>query len=364
MHHDDIGHVGLKRCTELIKADFWFPKMSRFIKKYVSSCLHCAYGKGDYGKKQGKLYPIPKPTEPMKMLHIDHLGPFCKTKKGYQYMLVVTDSFSKFVIVEPTRTVNSIETVRALKKIFSLFGFPDRIASDHGKAFTSRYFKQFATEKQFKHTLCTIACPRANGQVERTNRTILDALRATEPSEAGNNWDNSLPNVIWGINNTPNASTSYKPYDLMFTRASRSICDVTIPGRVAEPEQTRRAKAVVNNKAASARMKQQYDRRRKHSMTYKRGDLVLWKQAPVSSTSKVNTKLDDAYSGPYIVVKVLGNDRYRIRSIKGLRGYKKFTGLVSADAIRPYRSAAPMSDSESSNNEQVETEDLIDLLES
>lgn len=32
-HHDDIGHVGLKRCTEAIKNIFWFPKMSRFIKK-------------------------------------------------------------------------------------------------------------------------------------------------------------------------------------------------------------------------------------------------------------------------------------------------------------------------------------------
>lgn len=31
--HDKIGHVGLKRCDELIKSDYWFPKMTRFIKK-------------------------------------------------------------------------------------------------------------------------------------------------------------------------------------------------------------------------------------------------------------------------------------------------------------------------------------------
>lgn len=364
MHHDDIGHVGLKRCTELIKGDFWFPKMSRFIKKYVSSCLHCAYGKGDYGKKEGKLNPIPKPTEPMKMVHVDHLGPFCRTRKGYQYMLVVTDAFSKFVIAEPTRTVNSVETIRVLNKIFSLFGYPERLVSDHGKAFTSRHFKRFASDRQFRHTLCTIACPRANGQVERTNRTILDALRATEPSEAGNNWDNSLPNVIWGINNTMNASTGFKPYDLMFAQVGRSVCDVSIPGCVRESIQSRRARAAARNKVASNKMKKNYDKRRKPSTVYKRGDFVLWRQAPVTSASKVNSKLDDLYSGPYLVVKVLGNDRYKIRSIKGLRGYKKFMGLVSADAIRPYRSVAPMSDSGSSTDEQLETEDLIDLLES
>lgn len=78
----------------------------------------------------------------------------------------------------------------------------------------------------------------------------------------------------------------------------------------------------------------------------------------------MNTKLDDLYSGPYVIIKVMGNDRYRIRSIKGLRGYKSFTGLVPVDSLRPYRSVAHMSDSASSTDDQLETEDLIDLLES
>lgn len=64
------------------------------------------------------------------------------------------------------------------------------------------------------------------------------------------------------------------------------------------------------------------------------------------------------------ITRVMGNDRYRIRSVKGLRGYKSFTGLVSADSLRPYVSVAPISDSGSSSDEQLETEDLIDLLES
>lgn len=65
-----------------------------------------------------------------------------------------------------------------------------------------------------------------------------------------------------------------------------------------------------------------------------------------------------------MIIKELGNDQYKLRSIKGLRGYKKFTGLVSGDSLRPYRSVASMSDSASSVDEQLETEDLVDLLES
>lgn len=111
-------------------------------------------------------------------------------------------------------------------------------------------------------------------------------------------------------------------------------------------------------------MKRNFDKKQKNARVYKKGDFVLWRQAPTSSAAKVNTKLDDLYSGPYVVTNVVGNDRYRIRSIKGLRGYKSFTGLVPADSLRPYRSIAPMSDSASSSDEQLETEDLIDLLES
>lgn len=364
MHHDDIGHVGFQKCLDLIKNNYWFSKMTRFVQKYVAACIYCAYGKGDHGKKEGKLYPIPKPTEPMLMVHVDHLGPLSKTSKGYQYMLVITDSFSKFVIAEPTRTVNSVETIRTLKIIFSLFGYPDKLVSDHGKAFTSRHFKMFSSDKQFRHILTSIACPRANGQVERTNRTILNALRATNPSETSNNWANCLPDILWGINNTLNDRTSYKPYDLMFAKIFRPRCDVVSNNSISEPVQIRRDKASARLKIASERMKHHFDKRRKMSRIYRKGDLVLWRQAPTSSAAKVNTKLDDIYSGPYVITQVVGNDRYRIRSIKGLRGYKAFTGLVAADSLRPYHSMVSVSDSASSSDEQLETEDLIDLLES
>lgn len=150
----------------------------------------------------------------------------------------------------------------------------------------------------------------------------------------------------------------------MFATSSRSLCDVVIPDRVPESVQTRRTKASLKIKRAIDRMKHNYDKLRKVSTVFKKSDYVLSRQAPTSSAGKVNTKLDDLYSGPYVISKVLCNDRYQIRSIKGMRGHKSFQGLVSSDAIRPYRSLAPMTDSASSSDEQLETEDLIDLLAS
>ncbi|CAK1594491.1 unnamed protein product [Parnassius mnemosyne] len=95
-----------------------------------------------------------------------------------------------------------------------MFGYPNRIITDRGKAFTSRYFKKFAEETQFKHVLNAIASPRSNGQVERVNRTIIDGLNTMSESE--NTWDENLSDVLWGINNTPNSTTSFPPFKLLF----------------------------------------------------------------------------------------------------------------------------------------------------
>lgn len=361
-YHDQIGHIGLRRCDELIKADYWFPKMTRFIKKYVKSCFECAYSKGEYGKPSGQLYPIPKPTVPMDTLHIDHLGPFCRTKKGHQYLLVIVDSFTKFLIARPSRTINSIETVNILRDVFSLFGYPKRVISDRNLAFTSRIFKEFSTQYQFRHSLNSIACPRANGQVERYNRTLLDAMRTRVKDP--NMWTECIPDVIWGINNTRNESVGYHPYELMFSVRGRLLPNLAGSDTIGTPVQEKRVKASKRLQRQAEAMKRNYDKRHKREQTFTKGDLVLWKQAPTGGEAKsVNTKLQVLYSGPYIIHKVLGHGRYQIKSIQGMRGYKKFLGIVAADALRPYRSAPACSET-SSDEDVVTRDDLIDLLES
>jgi hypothetical protein len=76
-------------------------------------------------------------------------------------------------------------------------------------------------------------------------------------------------------------------------------------------------------------------------------------------------KLDNKYCGPYRVTKLFGNDRYKIRSVKGMRGYKNFGAVVAVDALRPYHGlmGGENSDSGDSEDEIRDRQDLIDLLE-
>lgn len=366
--HDQIGHPGFNRCEQVVKEQFWFPGMTRFIRKYVSSCLQCAYNKGNHGKQQGELHPIIKEPIPMHTLHVDHLGPFAKTRKGYTYVLVIIDSFTKFVMAKPAKSCNSIETISLLKDIFYMFGIPRRVITDRGKAFTSRYFKLFAEETQFKHVLNAIASPRSNGQVERVNRTLLNGLNTMSESECV--WDEKLSNVVWGINNTPNATTGISPFKLMFGHSNSRLSaypNSAPDNHHAQQEelQARRATAKRRIDHNMTLMKNRFDRKHKKCNKYAVGQLVLWKDGTARDPSvKVVRKLSGLYTGPYKICSVDHSlDRYTIASIKGMKGYKKFNAVVSGEALRPYKPTVSDDESSSSDHE-VDRDDLIDLLES
>ena len=103
----------------------------------------------------------------------------------------------------------SSEANARLREIFSEFGYPRRIVSDRGLAFISKLFKDFVADRGVRHVLNAIATPRANGQVERANRTIVQALATSAESEG--RWDEAVYDVVWGLNNAVNAVRTSLP---------------------------------------------------------------------------------------------------------------------------------------------------------
>ncbi|KAK9702192.1 Integrase core domain [Popillia japonica] len=307
------------------------------------------YGR-EYGRKAGCLHPIEKAAIPFDTVHIDHLEPFSRSSRGNSYILVVVDGFTKFTLIKATKTVSTAETVTKLREVFGEFGYPRRVISDRGLAFTSKAFASFVPERGAKHVLNAIATPRANGQVERQNRTILDALATDAEDELS--WDEKLPDVMWDMNNMANSATGVSPAQLMFTLKRGRMADLSEGVKAAndngasfeaEKQQllNRRRRAKENLDRAGEKMRTRYDKRRKVATEYQKGDLVLWRGASTTTGDKgVNRKLSNRYDGPYRINKALGSDRYKITTVKGVRGYKKFTAVVASDSLRRYYSSA------------------------
>ena len=113
--------------------------------------MPCLYHKEPGGKKPGFLNSLPKYAKPHHTLHIDHLGPFVKTKNGNKYILVVVDGFSKFTYLKPVSNTSTKEAIEKLEEIFVTMGNLRRLICDAG---TSKEFTEHVNKKGIRiHTV-------------------------------------------------------------------------------------------------------------------------------------------------------------------------------------------------------------------
>ncbi|KAJ2949128.1 hypothetical protein O0L34_g6069 [Tuta absoluta] len=340
-NHDEIGHLGYTKTLEKIQHQYWFPKLRKFVKKYVAACLECAYNKDNAAKqKTGHLYPIEKYNIPFHTVHIDHLGPFVKSKDGNAYILTVVDGFTKYVFVRAVRDVKTRTTIKVLERIFYDFGVPARIVSDRGTSFTSVAFKAFCETHGIKHILNAVACPRANGQAERFNQTILHSLSAQNSFGHEKDWDKCLGKIQWGINNTVNATTQKTPTEAMFGIKMRDALSNKLDNNSNEATSTDiqkiREDVSKNIEKDQIKQKERHDADRSPAIKYELGDLVKIARNNFDNDKK-SAKLLSKFVGPYKITEVLGNDRYRIAEVPGFskRG-KPYNTVIAFDRIRPW----------------------------
>ena len=127
----------------------------------------------------------------------------------------MVDAFSKFVWLYATKSCNSSEVIEHLRKQSILFGNLRRIISDRGTAFTSAAFEDYCRTEHIQHVLTTTGVPRANGQVERINRTLISLLTKLSAPKT-DEWYKYLSRCQKCFNVTPSRSTKTTPFRLLF----------------------------------------------------------------------------------------------------------------------------------------------------
>ncbi|KAG7310665.1 hypothetical protein JYU34_003468 [Plutella xylostella] len=356
-NHDDIGHFALDKTLEKISSNYWFPKMRHFIKKYVNSCLECAYSKSSGGKRPGLLHPIEKVNTPFDTIHTDHVGPFVRSSKGNIYILVLIDAFTRYIYLKPVKNTKSSTSIRVFREYFGIFGVPRRVISDRGTSFTSTPFKKFMREKGIKHVLNAVATPRANGQVERYNKTVVDSLTAKCVGSAENKWDDHLPDVQWGINNTLNKGINRTPSEALFgirlTGSTEAPLVTELGPDVTDTSGHQSLDEIREDISHHVRTNQEaqkiyYDKKRSPAIKYKVGDLVrVERHVPATGTSK---KLTPKFQGPYKITHVLDFDRYQIADTPlTQKGNRRYSNVVAVDKIKPWLNFRRPHDSSSSD---------------
>lgn len=302
---------------------------------------------------------------PFHTLHIDHLGPFVRSKRGNTHILTIVDGFTKFVFIRPVRNTNAQNVIKSLQDIFDIFRAPNRIVSDRGSCFTSHAFRRFCLDRGIKHILNAVASPRSNGQAERYNRTILDSLTAQNLRGDERDWDDKTGKIQWGLNNTVQKTIGRAPAEVMFGTKINSehhpaLNEVSQEIHQAEDLPSIRREVKNRIDAAQDAQKQYHDRGKRPARVYHNGDLVKITKVAFQNQGK-STKLMPSYEGPFKVVKVLGNDRYKIAPIAGFEGMQnKRKTTVAADRMQPWIHVASLA---IDDDDSLDKEEEIDMSE-
>ena len=79
--------------------------------------------------------------------------------------------------------------------------------------------EEFCQREHIRLDVSSVAHPQSNGQAERANQEILKGLkpRLMVPLQRMPGcWVEELPSVLWSINTTPNRSTGYTPFFMVY----------------------------------------------------------------------------------------------------------------------------------------------------
>jgi transposase InsO family protein len=200
------------------RSGFYWPTAMTDAQELVRRCKGCQFFAKQQHLPAQALRNIP-PSWPFAIWGLDTVGPFKTAPGGYKHIFVAVDKFSKWIEVKPVASVTSKEAAKFFKEITHRFGVPHRIVTDLGSAFTGHEFWDFCQDSLIDVYYSSVAHPRCNGQVERANGMVLQALKDRiydDASAYATRWLEELPHVIWGLRTQVSSATGCSPFFLTY----------------------------------------------------------------------------------------------------------------------------------------------------
>ena len=155
--HDAVisGHLGAWKTYHRIANNFWWPQMRGEVFGYVRRCELCQRAKPAQNTRVG-LHAAHPVSRPMDRLFIDFVGPLVRTKRGHVAILVVVDSFLKYVSFHPVRRMTASVVLEYLERsYFPTLGTPKSMVTDNARVFRRKKFRDMCFQWGIEHLSTT-----------------------------------------------------------------------------------------------------------------------------------------------------------------------------------------------------------------
>lgn len=248
-------------------------------------------------------------------------GVYAKENRGYKFILLVIDCYSKQVWTRPLKSKKSNDVVDAFESILKDGYVPKHLQTDNGSEFYNRSFAALMQTYGINH-YSTYSVTKA-AIAERAIRTIKTNLYKQFSLRGKYKWIDILDDVVKNYNQRKHSTTNLKPIDVTKRTRLNAYSHVKI---------------LVKNRYKVGDIV----RISKYKSMFQKGYTPSWstelfKVVTVQLTNPVTYKLEDMRGQPieggfyeYELQKTLNPDVYLIEKVlrrKGNKLYVKWLGL-------------------------------------
>jgi transposase InsO family protein len=218
-----LGHFGAKHIAAKFRDQgYWWPGMTKDIENQIRNCHPCLC----YNVEKEGFHPAKSITasEPWDHIQIDLIGPLPISQNGFSYILTVIDVCTGYTVLRAAKNKEMESIARLMWGIFCEYGTPRILQSDNGTEFANQVMKSLTVIYGIDHRLSTSYHPNTNGLVERQNKEVSRSLKKyVEGTYAS--WDDWIPLVQVGLNESINTRTGSAAFALMFNRKFNGFRD-------------------------------------------------------------------------------------------------------------------------------------------
>ena len=130
--------------------------------------------------------------------------------KGYRYIFIVIDNYSKYLWAIPLKNKYSQTITNEFSNILTTSKRkPLKLESDRGTEFSNSVFQNFLKLKNIHHY--SRYTDRGTSIAERVIRTLRNLLKKPAFEKGNADWLSELPSVVKQYNNTIHSSTKMTP---------------------------------------------------------------------------------------------------------------------------------------------------------
>ena len=202
------GYPSVKKLYGILEGKYKMDDIKKVIEKQPVYQLY-------YNKKKEGGHIIASHVGEEWFADLCFMDKFGGVNKGYNYILLVIDAYSRYAFGIPLKSKNIGESVEAFKEILKKGGKPEVLCSDQGSEFIGKAFINMLKEEGVIPQIVEKGDHHALGIIDRLTRTIKNIIYKNFIVNDNNIWIDKIDEIIERYNNTPNEGIlGFKPVDV------------------------------------------------------------------------------------------------------------------------------------------------------